>query len=143
MNQNHPTNSNEEDEQVEKLIQTLPRVSLRGSSFKMIEYEGFYYYNEDDIPTLTNAINFQKHFVARDTDIFIISPAKTGTSWLKKLLFCVVNRVNYPTIDQIPLHSHTHYQQHQQRTTTCIGSSFTQLDSLPSPRLLNIAISYW
>ncbi|XP_021859716.1 uncharacterized protein [Spinacia oleracea] len=79
MNQNHPTNSNEEDEQVEKLIQTLPRVSLRGSSFKMIEYEGFYYYNEDDIPTLTNAINFQKHFVARDTDIFIISPAKTDS----------------------------------------------------------------
>ncbi|XP_021724761.1 flavonol sulfotransferase-like [Chenopodium quinoa] len=110
----------------------------------MIKYQGFYYYDEDEIPTLRNAITFQKHFAARDTDIFFISPAKTGTGWLKCLLFAVVNRINYPSVDQIPLHSHLHGDQlvHSVDFLPPTISSFTHLNELPSPRLLNTAVPY-
>ncbi|XP_021760242.1 cytosolic sulfotransferase 1-like [Chenopodium quinoa] len=134
----------EEDEEVQKLIESLPKVPLRNSDFQMIEYQGFYYYDEDEIPILRNAIAFQRHFAARDTDIFIISPAKTGTAWLKCLLFAVVNRVNYPSIDLIPLHSHHHGDQfvHSIDFLPPTTPSITHLNEILSPRLLNTDVPF-
>lgn len=134
-----------EEDEIDHLIESLPKVTLRSSEFQMIEYQGFFYYNEVDIPTLKTAIIFQKHFIARDTDIFIISPAKTGTAWLKSLLFSTINRANYPAIDQIPLLTDHHIQQlvYSLDFLPPTTSTFTHfLNDLPSPRLLNTAVPY-
>ncbi|KMT03791.1 hypothetical protein BVRB_8g189360 [Beta vulgaris subsp. vulgaris] len=142
MNQNQTNEEILEQQEIEKLIQSLPKVTLRNNEYQMIEYENFYYYNETDIPTLRNTITFQKHFVARDDDIYIISPPKTGSSWLKSLLFSIVHRKNHPTINQIPLHTH-HTHELVYSLDFLPPTSFTHLlNNLSSPRLLNTSIPY-
>ncbi|KAK6146153.1 hypothetical protein DH2020_020022 [Rehmannia glutinosa] len=46
--------------------------------------------------------SFQKNFKANDTDIVLASLPKSGTTWLKALLYSIVNRDRFP-IDQTPL----------------------------------------
>ncbi|KAK7837330.1 cytosolic sulfotransferase 5 [Quercus suber] len=45
---------------------------------------------------MQGVLSFQKHFQAHDTDIILVTTPKAGTTWLKALLFSLVNRVHYP-----------------------------------------------
>ncbi|KMT17412.1 hypothetical protein BVRB_2g038670 [Beta vulgaris subsp. vulgaris] len=55
---------------------------------------------------LKGIIPFQTHFQAHDNDIILASLPKTGTTWLKSLLFSVVNRKNLShDISQHPLYT--------------------------------------
>jgi len=47
--------------------------------------------------------NFQKHFQAKDTDIFVASFPKSGTTWLKALAFVIVNHQRFSSFDHHPL----------------------------------------
>ncbi|XP_030463625.1 cytosolic sulfotransferase 15-like [Syzygium oleosum] len=44
------------------------------------------------IDVLPNVIAFQRHFKAKDKDIVLVSNPKSGTSWLKALVFSIINR---------------------------------------------------
>lgn len=49
---------------------------------------------------MKGVVAFQKHFQADDTDILLVSTPKAGTTWLKAILFALVNRVRYPDSQQ-------------------------------------------
>lgn len=43
-------------------------------------------------------LSFQRHFHARDSDILLATIPKSGTTWLKGLIFAIVNRHEFPII---------------------------------------------
>ncbi|XVF24519.1 hypothetical protein REPUB_Repub13aG0135100 [Reevesia pubescens] len=101
-------------------------------------FQGFWH-----LPHLIpNIISFQKHFQAHDDDIIIASKPKSGTTWLKALVFTIVNRTRYALSD-IPLNtSNPHdlvpcfefdiYKQNQ----------VPDLSHIPSPRLFATHLPY-
>ncbi|ESW05664.1 hypothetical protein PHAVU_011G199200 [Phaseolus vulgaris] len=54
--------------------------------------------------------NFQKHFDAKDNDVFVASFPKSGTTWLKALAFVIVNHHRFPSFDHHPLLSSNPHQ---------------------------------
>ncbi|XP_022744281.1 cytosolic sulfotransferase 15-like [Durio zibethinus] len=76
------------DEELQELVQTLPKERNWINADHLYFYQGFW------CPSgaLKAVISFQKHFQAHDTDIIVISFPKCGTTWLKALTFSVVNR---------------------------------------------------
>ncbi|KAL2892680.1 Cytosolic sulfotransferase 8 [Bienertia sinuspersici] len=97
-------------------------------------------------PLFRNVLSIQKHFVAKDTDIFITGLPKTGTTWLKSLLFTTVNRNNHP-IDQSPLLTHHPQELVYNLESDVYNEAFVyprpnNLNDLPPPRLLSTHISY-
>ena len=47
--------------------------------------------------------NFQKHFHAKDSDVFLASFPKSGTTWLKALTFVILNHQHFPSFENHPL----------------------------------------
>ncbi|XP_024963151.1 cytosolic sulfotransferase 12-like [Cynara cardunculus var. scolymus] len=58
----------------------------------MYNYQGFWH----SISHLQGVLSFQKHFPAQDTDIFVVTAPKSGTTWLKAISFAILNRTSYP-----------------------------------------------
>ncbi|KAK9683878.1 hypothetical protein RND81_10G171500 [Saponaria officinalis] len=139
MNQNPKemeTQVSEED--VEELIKSLPKTHWLGSNeCQLIQYQGFWC--EDFL--IRNTIMFQYNFIARDTDILITSLPKTGTTWLKSLLYAVVNRHNTPITQSTLLdHNPHHLIPGLEFDNHTKGSN--HLDQLSDPRLLSTHLPY-
>ncbi|XP_021849245.2 flavonol sulfotransferase-like [Spinacia oleracea] len=133
------------EEEVEQLMQSLPKVTIMNNKLELVNYQGFWH------PSLANYLKstllFQRHFRARNTDLIIASFPKTGTTWLKSLLFSVVNRFNYPNKDQTPLLKHHPHELVYRLEVDVYGNAFEypqpqHLDDLPSPRLLHTHLPY-
>ncbi|KAJ4888377.1 Cytosolic sulfotransferase 13 [Raphanus sativus] len=79
------------------LLSSLPRD--RGFFAEhLYQYQGFWY-----TPNLLKGVLYsQKHFQAKDSDIILVSNPKSGTTWLKSLVFALVYRQEFKT----PLESH-------------------------------------
>ncbi|KMT20765.1 hypothetical protein BVRB_1g007330 [Beta vulgaris subsp. vulgaris] len=112
----------------------------------MIKYQGFWYYLDSETPKFRNVLTFQKHFVAQDTDIFVTSLPKTGTTWLKSLLFAIINRLKYP-IDQNPLLTHHPQELVYNLESGVYGEALAyphpcHLKELLSPRVFGTHIPY-
>uniref|UniRef100_A0A803LKL6 Sulfotransferase n=1 Tax=Chenopodium quinoa TaxID=63459 RepID=A0A803LKL6_CHEQI len=113
-------------------------------SSSLIKYEGFWYLHTLSI--LRNVLTFQKHFVARNTDLFIAGFPKTGTTWLKSLLFAIVHRKNHP-IHHSPLLTHHPQELVYNLESDLYNQAFAypephHLNQLESPRLLSTHVSY-
>ena len=66
------------------------------------QYQGFW-----RLPThLKGLLNCQKHFQAQESDIFLITPPKSGTTWLMVLLYAIIYRNKYQDLQNHPLLSH-------------------------------------
>ncbi|KAI3932456.1 hypothetical protein MKW92_014345 [Papaver armeniacum] len=57
-------------------------------------YPGFWIFAE----ALENIKDFQQNFKAVDTDLLLASLPKSGTVWLKALVFAIVNRTHHPIL---------------------------------------------
>ncbi|XP_040948625.1 cytosolic sulfotransferase 14 [Gossypium hirsutum] len=68
----------------------------------LTQFQGFWI-PSSRVPT-SSIISFQKYFQALDDDIIVASKPKAGTTWLKALVFTIVNRHSY-TLSNIPLNS--------------------------------------
>ncbi|XP_037495157.1 LOW QUALITY PROTEIN: cytosolic sulfotransferase 12 [Jatropha curcas] len=55
----------------------------------ILQYQGFWY------PS-TRRLTCQNHFQAQESDIFLVTTPKSGTTWLKALTFALMNRVRFP-----------------------------------------------
>ncbi|XP_062109796.1 cytosolic sulfotransferase 15-like [Humulus lupulus] len=127
---------NNDGESLELVISQLPKAS---SWLK----HGLTLYQNCWLPSniISNIISFQKQFKPKDDDINLASIPKSGTTWLKSLLFSILNR-------------NQHYEQHPLLTTSThhLVPSFEyslysnpklhDLSTMPSPRLISTHIPY-
>ncbi|KAK9664489.1 hypothetical protein RND81_14G046000 [Saponaria officinalis] len=141
MNQNHAQEETPVSEhEVEHLVKTLPKAAYIGT--KLLMYQGTWYHDGH----IKNVLTFQRHFQARDTDLIIGSLPRSGTTWLKSLLFAVVNRGQHSDGQSPLLVNHPHELVYSLETDV-YGDAFVyprphHLSELPSPRLLSTHLSY-
>lgn len=139
--------SKEEEEQVEKtyaryreaIIPALPRQKgwMSEHSYK---YQGFWF---DSDVGLEGVMYLQEHFKPRSTDVLVASYPKCGTTWLKALIFSVMNRSTYADTRAHPLlltsvHECVPFLDLHLFRKTPVGDP----EILPSPRLLCTHIPY-
>ncbi|KAJ0447491.1 putative Sulfotransferase domain, P-loop containing nucleoside triphosphate hydrolase [Helianthus annuus] len=73
------------------LLSTLPtEKGWVASTF--YKYQGFWH----PCRHLQGILSCQKHFQAQDTDIILVTTPKSGTTWLKAILFTLLNRTRFP-----------------------------------------------
>ncbi|CDP14958.1 unnamed protein product [Coffea canephora] len=85
-------------EYCKNLLSTLPKERWLGSSY-LYKYNGFWLIHK----VLPGLIACQNHFQAQDTDVLLITTPKSGTTWLKALMFALANRKIYPINQNHPL----------------------------------------
>lgn len=56
------------------------------------QYQGFWHTTRQ----IQGVLSFQKHFKSLDNDIFLVSTPKSGTTWLKAIIFSLLNRSTFP-----------------------------------------------
>ncbi|PIA59983.1 hypothetical protein AQUCO_00400694v1 [Aquilegia coerulea] len=120
------------------LLESLPS-EIGSTSDLLYLYNGFWYAPED----LEGILAAQQHFQAQDTDIILVTTPKSGTTWLKSLVFSITNRKQYTVSDQI----------HPLLTTNPHGivpfieqiyydNTNPDVSHIPSPRLFATHVSY-
>ncbi|KAJ1704431.1 hypothetical protein LUZ63_004210 [Rhynchospora breviuscula] len=87
------------------------------------------------------ALAMEQRFKSRPTDLFLVTFPKSGTTWLKALIFATLTRTSYP-LDQHPLCTHNPHQ-----CVPVLESEFATgrsqiIEVIPSPRVLNSHIPY-
>ncbi|KAF3505421.1 hypothetical protein F2Q69_00041944 [Brassica cretica] len=87
-------------------------------------------------------VNCQKHFEANDSDVILATLAKSGTTWLKALLFALIHRHKFPVSGKHPLlvtnpHSLVPYLEGDY----CVSPE-VNFSELPSPRLMQTHLTH-
>ncbi|KAG5575978.1 hypothetical protein H5410_056112 [Solanum commersonii] len=120
-------------EECKKLLSILPKDKGWVGSY-VYNYQGFW----TPPRFLQGVIAFQQQFQAEDSDIILVTTPKSGTTWLKSLLFALVNRVkhsifelNHPLIVNNP-HFLVPFLEH----TLYIDGRVPDFSTFTSPRLL-------
>ncbi|XP_074376397.1 cytosolic sulfotransferase 15-like [Apium graveolens] len=91
------------NEEVEDMLSSFPKERGILAPYAY-QYQGFWYYSKQ----LPGIFNFQKHFQPRKNDIFLATSPKSGTTWMKAILYALINREVYPpTSPQHPLLNET------------------------------------
>ncbi|XP_056165053.1 cytosolic sulfotransferase 12-like [Syzygium oleosum] len=96
-------------------------------------------------PKLLNSVlACQDNFRAQETDIFLITAPKSGTTWLKAILFCLLNRAKYSgSMQQHPLLTQSpHDLVPFLELKLYFGQEIPNLTSLPPPRLFATHLPY-
>ncbi|KAF5184134.1 Sulfotransferase [Thalictrum thalictroides] len=79
----------------QELLQSLPiRKSMMNTPIYL--YNGIWI----DESCLKAMIAFQQNFQAQDTDIILVTTPKSGTTWLKSLVFTITRRFQYTISDE-------------------------------------------
>ncbi|XP_028802805.1 cytosolic sulfotransferase 15-like [Neltuma alba] len=141
----HP-NVELENEESENLSHECRELILYLPKEKGWDFPYFYLYQDIWYPPtrIQAIISFQKHFQAKDNDIIIASLPKSGTTWLKALIFAIVNRNrfspsqhNHPLLisnahDLVPFFEFNHYGNNQ----------IPDISDLPEPRIFGTHIPF-
>lgn len=81
-----------------RLIPSLPTEKGWVASH-LHQYQGFWHTTRQ----LQAVMTCQNHFQAKDNDILLVTTPKSGTTWLKAMVFALMNRVKYPNLESHPL----------------------------------------
>ncbi|KAI4332928.1 hypothetical protein L6164_017797 [Bauhinia variegata] len=91
---------------------------------------------------LENVISFQKHFHAHDQDIILASKPKSGTTWLKAIIFSTVNRIQF-TLSNTPLLTKVSHELVPFFEVTVYGNNkIPDLTTMSTPRLFSTHVPY-
>ncbi|KAF3677592.1 Cytosolic sulfotransferase 12 [Capsicum annuum] len=82
-------------EECKKFLSTLPKEKAWIGSY-MYNYQGFWVADR----IIQGVIACQQQFQAHDSDIILVTNPKSGTTWLKSLLFALVNRKKHSIFEQ-------------------------------------------
>ncbi|KAG5577999.1 hypothetical protein H5410_058133 [Solanum commersonii] len=89
----------------EGIISSLPRreVSQNFSSFDYYQYKGFWF----PLAFLESILFMEENFKAQPSTIFLCGDLKTGTTWLKSLIFSIMTRHHFddstnPILTKLP-----------------------------------------
>ncbi|KAI4332936.1 hypothetical protein L6164_017803 [Bauhinia variegata] len=105
---------------------------------------GITFYQDFWCPTmlLQNVISFQNHFHAHDQDIILASKPKSGTTWLKAIIFSIVNRTQF-TLSNTPLLTKvSHELVPFFEVTVYRNNKIPDLTTMSSPRLFSTHVPY-
>ncbi|CAO2816104.1 unnamed protein product [Amaranthus hypochondriacus] len=131
-----PPNTDEDEQQQVKA--SLPK-EVWFNSYPM------YFYQDCWNIILDSTISCQNHFLAHPSDIFIASIPKTGTTWLKSLLFSIINRKTHP-ISQSSLLKHNPHELIPQLESIIYANpkypDLKILEKSPRPRLLGTHLPF-
>ncbi|KAI3467209.1 hypothetical protein Pfo_023872 [Paulownia fortunei] len=115
------------------LISTLPKEKGWLASH-LYQYQGFWY----PVRHLQGVISCQKHFQLQGTDIFLVTTPKSGTTWLKAIMFTLANRTRYPIAKNHPLLSnHPHDLVPFLEIKLYVDNQIPDFSSFPTPRLFS------
>ncbi|CAL5201391.1 unnamed protein product [Lathyrus oleraceus] len=110
---------NQLSQEVKEMLISLPRQKGWNTPYTYL-FHGFWF-NPKEIQVLRT---FQNHFQAKDSDVFVATVPKSGTTWLKALTFAIMNRQhhfisskNHPLLsfnphDLVPFVESNLYDQH-------------------------------
>ncbi|XP_050221185.1 cytosolic sulfotransferase 15-like [Mercurialis annua] len=137
--ENQNLNSQDVDQEVQQLLNSLPKA-------KGWVDAGLSLYHHFWCPSiiLGNVISFERHFQAQEHDIILASMPKTGTTWLKSLIFSIVNRSRY-SFSNTPLLTSSPHQLVPFLELTLFANKDhlpADLSTIPSPRLFATHIPY-
>ncbi|KAL7184967.1 hypothetical protein ACSBR2_026999 [Camellia fascicularis] len=119
------------EEEMEEVLKTLPMEKIP-EDFDLCFYEGHWY------PSMFfhGIIPFQQHFKTQDADLILVSFLKSGTTWLKALVFTIANRNNYPFSESPLLTTNPHDLILFLEDEIYGKNPILKLEVLPSPRVL-------
>ncbi|KAK3407672.1 hypothetical protein EUGRSUZ_J00073 [Eucalyptus grandis] len=126
-----------EQEDIDELIASLPQSKGVVSRFQSL-YQNFWC--PDNV--LPNVIAFQRHHQAKYNDIVLASEPKTGTTWLKALVFSIVNRSRFDISNTPLLTSNPHDLVLFLELQLYRSNPRPNLDSLAEPRLFATHVPY-
>ncbi|XP_008811045.2 flavonol 3-sulfotransferase-like [Phoenix dactylifera] len=130
--EDHPSQPRLED--YDDFISTLP---FEKGSVPSRKYQGFWY-PEGFLP---GAMAIQQRFKARPDDLFLVSFPKSGTTWLKALVFATMTRKQYPLARHPLLSLNPHDCVAYIEERFAIGQA-SKVEALPSPRILSTHMPY-
>jgi hydroxyjasmonate sulfotransferase len=135
MNQPQETQLSTHDDAV--LLSTLPREAWIGT-IDLVLCQGFW------CPSfaLNSVISFQRNFQANDSDIIIASKPKSGTTWMKALVYSIVSRSHFTTSTSPLLTSGPHDLVPFLEFNLYAKNELPDLSSIPSPRLFATHVPY-
>ncbi|XP_058211485.1 flavonol sulfotransferase-like [Rhododendron vialii] len=124
-------------ERYRELISTLPKE--KGWVSDLCLYEGFWC---ERLAGLKGIMFAQEHFQARPTDVFLISTPKSGTTWLKALIFAIMKRTCYTNSTHPLLTTNPHDCIPFLELRLFREPPVADVEKLPSPRLFATHIPY-
>ncbi|XP_021837882.1 cytosolic sulfotransferase 15-like [Spinacia oleracea] len=126
------TKSHNEDEMEDELLKD------KWFGFSMHLYHGFWCVDSN----MEGIIATQTHFHAHDTDIILASLPKAGTTWLKSLIFTIINRQSLSHISKHTFHFKNPHELIPHLEVKVPKTCQSELDEIPSPRLFATHIPY-
>ncbi|KAF5199537.1 Cytosolic sulfotransferase [Thalictrum thalictroides] len=129
---------NDVSQEYRHLMSSLPRD--KGWVLKhLFNYQGFWHTTRQ----VQGVLACQKLFEAQDTDLFLVTTPKSGTTWLKAMAFTIVNRDRYPCIHHHPLlSSNPHDLVPFLELKLYVDNNVPDFTNLVSPRLFSTHMPY-
>ncbi|XP_059652044.1 cytosolic sulfotransferase 15-like [Cornus florida] len=125
------TNLEEVSHECKELLDSLPKE--RGwRTPHLYLFQGFWCQPKE----IQAIVSVQTHFQAQDTDVMVATIPKSGTTWLKALVFAIVNRNHFRDQNNHPLLTHNpHDLVPFLEYKVYSNNQVPDLSALPSPRL--------
>ncbi|OVA16916.1 Sulfotransferase domain [Macleaya cordata] len=104
------------------------------------QYQGFWHTTKQ----LVGVMTCQQQFKAHETDLFLVSTPKSGTTWLKAMAFATVNRVRYTNnfTHNHPLLTSSPHELVPFLEQKYIDNSALDLSGFTSPRLFSTHMAH-
>ncbi|MBA0756403.1 hypothetical protein Gogos_021238 [Gossypium gossypioides] len=122
---------------VDELLPILPR-SKGWWLDQLLQYQGFWLSTYG----IRGSMLINDHFNPRPTDIIVATSPKCGTTWLRALVFCIINRNSFDFSDHPLRKANPRDLVHFLEANIRGDGSTASIDGLPSPRLLSTHLPY-